>query len=148
MDLNTVLKALSDEGIHVCPICGTPFEPYHSRQKTCGAKDCKRKWHNHYVSDRTKQIKAEHPEEYRKYHADANRKWRNKKKDLDRREAELKQIQERWEREEEFSKKIAEYGHEYGKRSAEKLLATVPKIDVTMGGKNDDLHNKDDGERG
>lgn len=148
MDLTTVLKALSDEGIHVCPICGTPFEPYHSRQKTCGAPDCRRLHHNQYVKDRVDRLKREQPEEWRAYHAKANRKYRHKQYEKRKREAELKDLQDRWEKQEEFDRRIAEYGHEYGKRSAEKLLATVPKIDVTMGGKNDDLHNKDDGERG
>ena len=28
-----------EAGINICPICGVPFEKYHSRQKSCGDAD-------------------------------------------------------------------------------------------------------------
>lgn len=144
MDLNEITKILAEEsGIHICPVCGTPFTPYHGRQKTCGTEECKRKWHNKYVQDRVKRLKAENLDAWRRYHAKANRKYRHKQKQIQERETELKQLQERWDKQAEFDRKISEYGHEYGKRSAEKLLATIPKIDVNLGGKNDNVHDKD-----
>lgn len=143
MDFTQITKILNDAGIHVCPICGTPFQPYHSRQKTCGTEECKKAFHNQYVQARVKRLKAEDPKAWKKYHADANRRWREKQKEIRQREEELKELQERWEKQSEFDKKISEYGHEYGKRSAEKVLATVPKIDVNMGESNDRVQNND-----
>lgn len=137
MDLNKITKILIDSGIHVCPICGTPYSPYHSRQKTCGSKECKKTFHNQYVQNRVKRLKEEDLDAWREYHAKANRKWREKQKNKDKREEDLKELQERWEKQSTLDKKIAEYGHEYGKRSAEKVLANVPKIDVSMGGHHD-----------
>lgn len=144
MDLNEITKIIEESGLKVCPICGTPFTPYHGRQKTCGAEECKRKWHNQYVLDRVKRLKEKDPDAWRRYHAKANRKYRHKQKKLQERETELKQLQEKWEKQKEFDRKISEYGHEYGKRSAEKLLAAIPKIDVNLvGGHNDNVHDKD-----
>lgn len=148
MDLITISRVLSDSGIHVCPICGTPFEPYHSRQKTCGSAECKKEHHNQYVKDRVKRLKEEDPEAWRKYHAKANKRYRHKQKALDERDKDLKELEDRWKRDDTLSKKIAECGHEYGKRSAEKLLATIPKIDVNLGGNNGSKDNKDKRERG
>ena len=133
MDLTTISNALSEAGIHICPVCGTPYDPYHSRQKTCGDTECKKIYHNEYVKRRAKRLKEEDPERWNKYHAKANKRWRRKKKAIAERDEELQANQERWQKQSEFDKKVSEYGHEYGKRSAEKLLATIPKIDVTMG---------------
>lgn len=143
MDFTQITKILNDAGIHVCPICGTPFQPYHSRQKTCGTEECKKAFHNQYVQARVKRLKAEDPEAWRDYHAKANKRWREKQKGIRQREEELKELQERWEKQSEFDKKIAEYGFEYGKRSAEKVLATVPKIDVNIGAKHDRVQSND-----
>jgi len=136
---------LSEAGIHTCPICGCPFTPYHSRQKTCGTKECKAAWHNEYVKARARRMRIEDQENFRKIHAETQRRYRAKQRALQKREDSLKDVNDHWERQAEFDRKIAEYGHEYGKRSAEKVLATVPKIDVTMGGKiHDGIHDKDD----
>ena len=133
MDLNSITKILTEAGCHVCPICGTPFKPYHSRQKTCATKECKRIYHKQYVQNRVKQLKEKDPEAWRKYHNKANKKWRDKQRKLKERDDELKEVQERWQKQKEFDKKVTEYGHEYGKRSAQKVLENVSKIDVNMG---------------
>lgn len=146
MDIAVIGNLLSESGIHVCPICGTPFDPYHSRQKTCGTEECKRIFHNRYVQDRARRLKAEDPKAFNIYHANAQRKYRAKQRKLNLRDSELVEVNERWEREAEFQRKISEYGHEYGKRSAEKILATIPKIDVNLGGKHDTVHTKDNTE--
>ena len=146
MDLKEITRILTEEdGAHICPICGTPFSPRTSQQKTCGAPDCKRLHHNAYVRERAKRLKEENPDVWRRYHTNANRKWRAKQKGISDREAELKDLQKRWEKQKEFEEKIAEYGHRYGEVSAAKVLATVPKIDTNLVGRkdNDDTHAED-----
>lgn len=144
MDLKSIEQVLAEEkNLRICPVCGTPYKPYHSRQRSCGAPDCKRELHNEYVRDRAKRLKAKDPEAYRGYRAKAMRKYRAKLKEKDRREEELKELAERWKRQQKFDEYVSVHGHEYGKLSAEKVLAKVPKIDVTLGGKHDNVHGKD-----
>ena len=148
MDLAEITKILSEQAeVHVCAICGTPYKQYHSRQKTCGSPECKREWHNQYQRERTKRLREENIEEWRKYHREAQRRSREKKRGLGERDAQLKDVGTRWEKQSEFDKKIAEYGHRYGEISAQKVLATVPKIDVNLGGTHDNVHDKDRGDR-
>ena len=139
--LEQILKEAN--GNEFCPICGTPFKPRSSRQKTCGAPDCKRLWHNQYMRERAKRLREEDIDLWRKYHREAVRKCRAKKRERIKRDAQLKQIEEGWEKQADFDDFITEHGHEYGKLSAEKVLAKVPKIDVTLGGKHDNVHGKD-----
>ena len=144
MDLNSIEQVLAAEtNLRICPICGTPYKPYHSRQKSCGSPECKREVHNAYCRARRKRLMEEHPEEFRAYRAKAMRKYRAKLKEKDRREEELKELAERWKRQQKFDEYVSVHGHEYGKLSAEKVLAKVPKIDVTLGGKHDNVHGKD-----
>lgn len=133
MDLNEIELTLKKEtDLRVCPICGMPFKPYHSRQKTCGDSECKRIHQCETVKRRTAERKAEDPEEYNTSRRRSVEKYRRNKKKLGIRESELKQLSQKWERQLDFDKKISEYGLEYGKRSAEKTLANVPKIDVLL----------------
>ena len=57
------------------------------------------------------------------------------------REAQLKELSKEWEKQTEFDRKVTEYGIDYGKRSAEKVLADVPKIDVNMERREDNEQN-------
>ena len=133
MDIKDLEAILSERsGNKFCPICGTPFKPRRKRQKTCGAPECKREAHNEYLREKRRFYMSEHPEEFRKYRRDAMRKYRAKKAALANRDEELKELQERWQKQADFEKDVTEHGHEYGKRSAEKVLATVPKIKVTL----------------
>ena len=144
MDLTGLEQILSEtSGNEFCPICGTPFKPRSKRQKTCGAPECKRQWHNKYMRERSKRMQEEDIELWRKYHREAQRKTRAKKKKLIDRDSELKKLSKDWERQEEFNKKVSEYGINYGEMQARKTLASIPKIDVTMGGKHDNVHDKD-----
>lgn len=144
MGLSELEQILSAEsGSKFCPICDTPFTPHNSRQKTCGAPECKREWHNKYMRERTKRLQQEDRELWRKYHRDAQRKSRAKKKERIERDAELKRLQKSWERQAEFDRKIAEYGLDYGSVQAQKILEKVPKIDVNLGGNHDNVHDKD-----
>lgn len=146
MNLKDLEKALNDAGIKTCVVCGCPFEPYTKRQKTCGSERCKRTYHNKYVRERSRKQRAENRALWNQNHTEAQRKYRAKQRELQRRADELKEVGNRWERQAEFERKISEYGHEYGKRSAEKTLAKVPKIDVTLGGQHDNVHTKDNAE--
>lgn len=138
MGLVEIEKLLDSEaGLKVCRICGTPYRPYHSRQKTCGNPECKRASRIESVKKRNEQMKAEDPERYRASRNETMRKYRRKRKALKSRETQLKELSKQWEKQLEFDKKISEYGLEYGKRSAEKILATVPKIDVNIHEKGD-----------
>lgn len=153
MDFNEIENLIQAKSkLKVCHICGTPFKPYHSRQKTCGNPECKRLHHIEEVKKRTARKKAENPEEYKKERREYSRKARLKKKNASKREAQLKELSKHWEKQSEFDRKIAEYGLEYGKRSAEKVLATIPKIDVSAFGKENEneqnLCNKDEPHKG
>lgn len=144
MDLTSIEKILSEAGIHSCVICGTPFEPYHSRQKTCGSPECKDEYHRRYVKAYQKRQREENAEAVRRYKRLKMREYRAKQKELEKREAQLEDMARRWEKQKQFEEKIAEYGYRYGEVSAQKTLATVPKIDVNLERRRDDnVHNKD-----
>ena len=138
MNLSEVEKIMADAGIVSCEICGVPYQPRTGRQHTCGSPECKAEYHRRYVAEYNRRRRRENPEACRRYNAAKMRQYRARQRDADKREAELEELADRWERQEEFDKKISEYGHEYGKRSAEKVLATVPKIDVILKGAKDD----------
>lgn len=126
MNLIEIEKVMESNGIKICPICSTPFTPYHSRQKTCGSPECMRARHNDYQRDKAKS------EQSKERHREANRKWRAKKSYLQKREGQLNEIIERTQKQVDFDNYIREHGHEYGKLQAEKTLAQVPKIDVNI----------------
>lgn len=114
-------------GIRRCPVCGEPFKPYHSRQKTCGRDKCKREYRNGYLRQKRREMMKDSPEMYRKYHREAQRRYRHKKK--------LKQ--ELAETLEELNRAINHAdpndrvsGIDYGKRQAEATLAQIPKIKI------------------
>lgn len=138
MNLNSIEQVLAAEtNLRICPICGTPYKPYHSRQKSCGAPECKREVHNAYCRARRKRLLEERPDEFRAYRAKAMRKYRAKLKDIEDREKELSRLSEQWKKQQEFDEYITAHGHEYGKLSAQKTLEKVPKIDVNLGGEKD-----------
>lgn len=128
MQLTELTKILNEEaGLHICPICATPFEPYNSRQKTCGSEECKRQYHSQYVSEYNKARLAENPESIRDYKRKQMRRYREKQ-----RVAELLEEQERyWRNRDDINDRIV--AEDYGKRQAEKTLSQVPKIDVSLG---------------
>lgn len=130
-------KLLQDKDISVCAICGMPFAPYHSRQKTCGSPRCKREWKNKYLRDRMHRERERDLEGWRKKHREAERRYRDKLKANEDRDSQLGGLQDQWKKQKEFDDFIKEHGHEYGRLSAEKLLAQVPKIDVSLGTRED-----------
>ena len=131
MNLSEIQKVMADNGVKVCPICGMPFKAYHSRQKTCGSPDCKKEHHNKYLRER------ELTEEQKESHRNSNRRWRRKKKRIAERTAQLDEIIERTQKQVDFDNYVREHGHEYGKLQAEKILASVPKIDLNIDTKGD-----------
>ena len=132
MNMSEIEKIIEEAGFSVCPICGTPFTKYHSRQKTCGVPECRREFHNRHVQEYNKRKKEEDPAAFNRRRAEANRRWRMKQKDIEKRDEQLMELQEHWQEKKEFNEFIKEHGHEYGKYSAEKVLATVPKIDTNL----------------
>lgn len=133
MGIQELEELMREQGISVCPICHMPFEPYHSRQKTCGKESCKREYKNAYLRERRKELKESDPDGFRRYHADAQRKYRKKKR---ANEAVMKNLEEYvdnvmdvYERQKNIS------GLDYGQRSAEKLLKSIPKINTDLGQK-------------
>ena len=149
MNFDEIEKIMTEAGINICPICGTPYSKYHSRQKTCGEKECRRKWDNMRVKAWKEKQLAEDPERYRERDNEAERRYRRKKRALEERDRQLEEIQDHWQKTDDFDKYISESGMDYGKRQAEKLLASVSKINVNMGGNDyDDVHSEDDTERG
>lgn len=127
MQIEELTKILTEEaGLHICPICATPFSPYNSRQKTCGSPECKREYHKKYVAENNKKQRRENPEEIKKKNRNAMRKYRSKQKRLEL----FEEAEKYWEEREKVNERIT--GLDYGKRSAEKTLAKVPKIDVNI----------------
>lgn len=60
MNFDELEKIIAEEaGVDICPICGTPYKKYHSRQKTCAAEECRKKHRAQYLKERTERLKAE-----------------------------------------------------------------------------------------
>ena len=133
-------------GAPICPVCGTPYIPYNSRQKTCGTEECKREWKNKYLRDRRRRLQEEDYEAYRDYCNEAQRKARRKKRLEETLDEGWAEIEEKYRRMEERDKTVFADGLNYGKRQMERTLALVPKIDVNMDRrqKDDDIHDKDE----
>lgn len=127
--------------VKVCPYCGMPFKPYHSRQKTCGEVQCKKEHRAIYFRERNARLRAFDPDGFKRYHRNAQRKYRAKQREIAKREEQLADMHEHWQRQEAFDKKIAEYGLTYGDIQKQKTLANVPKIDVNLGGDNGNKNN-------
>ena len=128
-ELNEIIAR--EAGINICPICGTPFDKYHSRQKTCGTDECKRLWRNKYFDERRRRLLAENPEEFRRYRREAEKKTRRKKKEKERMRRNYKKMQSYWERQIDVKERKIDGGLDYGKKQVEKTLEQVPKIDVS-----------------
>ena len=128
MNISELERIMEEAGVNICPICGTPFSKKHSRQKTCATEECKRLYHNKYLRERRARLIAEDREAFNKYHAMAQWKSRQKKKMQEQTERNYAKVQEHWERVAESDKAVS--GTDYGKRQAEKTLASVSKIDV------------------
>lgn len=129
-ELERIIK--DDTGITICPVCGTPYEQYHSRQRTCGTDECKRLWKNKYLRERRKRLISEDKEAFNIYHANAQRKSRHKKKRLEEVDEDLIKAQEYWERREAQNCLAISDGKEYAERQIADTLAKVPKIDVNI----------------
>lgn len=140
-DLKT--KLAEQDGLRVCAICGLPFKPYRKTQKTCAETSCQKKYHAQYVKEYHKQRRAECPELVREYNRLRMRKYRQKKKRASDFAKQLAQEGERWQKQADFDRKVEEYGDRYGEVQMQKTLASVPKIDTSMGGNNDSKNNKD-----
>lgn len=119
-------------GLKTCPICGTPFKPYHSRQKTCGTDECKREHKNKYMRERIDEADDEQASKWREKKREANRKWRAKQRRLKKRGEQLDEIIKRTQRQIDFDNYIREHGLEYGKLQMQKTLALVPPIDLNI----------------
>ena len=128
MQLAELAKLMSeDAGLHICPICATPFKPRHSRQKTCGKDECKKIYHSQYVSEYSKRRRAENPEPLRAYNRKMMRRYRAKEKAAER----LDEAEAYWRNRDSINDSIV--AEDYGVRQAEKTLAQIPKIDVSLG---------------
>lgn len=130
-ELNAIVA--KEAGVNICPICGIPYEKYHANQKTCGTDECKRLWHNRYMSERRKKMYAEDADAFREYRREAQRKSRRKKRNAKVAEMNYEKLASHWVNKHE--RVLETGGHEYGKRQVEKTLAQVPKIDVNLGDK-------------
>lgn len=132
MQISELTKILNEEaGLSFCEVCGIPFKPRNSRQKTCGSEECKRKYHSRYVGEQSKKKREENPEDVRRYGRTMMRKYRQNQKTAEA----LDDMEEYWRKREEINKRVT--GIDYGKRQAERTLASIPKIDVNIGGKNE-----------
>lgn len=132
-ELNDIIE--KEAGVNICPICGTPFEKFHYRQITCGTDECRKSQRAKYMREYTEKQKAEDIEAYRKKNAERERRYRRKKKGLDILDENLKRAQEYWERQEAKRFLEKDDGKTYAQRQVEKTLASVPKIDVNINGK-------------
>ena len=145
MDLKELEAILSENSENkFCPICSTPFKPYHSRQKTCGSPECKKAYHAEYVKNYNKRFREENPIVAKRRRRESMRRFREKSKTLEGRNDDLGKQLEYWEKREEFDRKVAAYGAKYGEVSAQKTLEQVPKIDTTIGGERNDAVSTED----
>lgn len=134
MNFDELNKIVAKEaGINICPICGTPFDKYHARQKTCGTDECKRLYKNQYLKDRKERLMREDVEAFREKRREVQRKSRRKKRRKEVADENYQKIQKYWE--EQAERHIETDGLEYGKRQMERTLASIPKIDVNIGEK-------------
>lgn len=135
MNFEDLAKIVEEAGVNVCPICGTPYEKYHSRQRTCGTPECKKAWKYAYLKNRTERLIEEDPKGYRAYRAAIQRKSRERKREKKIAENNLKKMEAYWQSRAAKEDRLGEDGIYYGKRQMEKTLALVPKIDVSGFGK-------------
>ena len=146
MNFDELSNILNEQaGINVCPICGTPFDKRYKQQKTCGKDECKREHKKLYMRERRRKLIEGDRELYNKYHAEAQRKYRNKKKGKEVVEKNLDKVEEYWENYKGERKGVVVEKSDYGKRQMEKTLAMIPKIDVNLEGskQDDDVHGED-----
>lgn len=130
-ELNEIVA--KEAGVSICPICGVPYEKYHSRQKTCGTKECKRLWHNRQVDAYRNELREKDADAYRESRRITQRKSRQKKRKAKLAEARYERLASYWVNKND--RVLESGGHEYGKKQVEKTLAQVPKIDVRGFGK-------------
>lgn len=147
MNFDELSKIVAEEaGVNICPICGVPFDKRHSRQKTCGADECKRLWKNDYLKAHRKKLIEEDADAYREYRNEVQRNYRRRKKAVTSVDETLIRAKEYWERFAEHHEIALTDGKDYAERQIADTLARVPKIDVSGFLKergNDDLHSKD-----
>lgn len=131
-------KIAEQDGLRICPVCGLPFKPYRKSQRTCGERVCQKEYHRQYVKEYNRRRRIENPIAVRENNKLAMRKYRRRQRELEERDRQLEQMGEHWQKHEEFDNKVKEYGDRYGEVQAQKTLASLPKIDVSMGGNNND----------
>lgn len=85
------------------------------------------------MRDRTKELREQDIDAWRKYHRDAQRKSRAKKRKRIERDNQLKELGDKWKEQSDFDKLIAEDGLRYGEIQKQKTLAKVPKINTELG---------------
>lgn len=145
MKLEELKKRIAEQdGLCVCPVCGLPFKPYRKNQKTCAEPACQKQYHREYVKEYNRQKRVECPEIVREYNKLQMRKYRQKQREIKERDRQLQQMGEHWQRQEDFDKKVTEYGDRYGEIQKQKILESVPKIDLSMGGNNNGSEDDQD----
>ena len=131
MSIDKLLAEIEEKtDLKLCAVCGMPFKPYHGRQKTCGDPECRRAYKNEYTKKYVREFKERDPEGARKYHREAQRKYRHKVAEAAEMLKRMHELNEAW----DDAVRPYEDGLNYGQRQAEKLLEQVPKIDVNLGG--------------
>lgn len=134
-ELEKIVQA--EAGVSICPICKTPFKPYHSRQITCAAEECRKSYRSNYLKERNARLKAQDEDMWRKKHTDAQRRSRHKKREFKLTDENLKKAQAYWKKREAQHYTALSDGKEYAERQIANTLAKVPKIDVNIGKENE-----------
>lgn len=134
-ELNEIVA--KEAGVSICPMCETPFFKRDSRQKTCGADECKRLWKNQYLRERRLRLIAEDKALFNFRHAEAQRKSRHKKRAerIARENAEQDVISAKDVERLEALIIMRTPADKYAEQQQAKTLALVPKIDVNIGDK-------------
>lgn len=117
---------VSKGGIKICPICGTPFNPYHSRQVTCATKECKKAHHRAWIKEHNARLKEEDPERYRITRNGYMKKYRKR---LAAKERRFEDIEKAIKKERAFE---GESPASYRDRQIAETLKNVPKIELTL----------------
>ena len=130
-ELEKVLEGM-DKNVRYCEICHTPFKPKTCQQKCCSSAKCQaekmRRYQKRYHEEHGEEMKEKYRDTKRAY----QRKYREQRKSLRNLANELDQEIEKTDRQVAFDNFVKEHGWEYGRLQAQKTLAMVEPIKLTL----------------
>ena len=130
-ELEKILEEM-DENVRYCEICHTPFKPKNNQQHCCSSAECQRAKMRRYQRKYLEEHRDEMREKYRDTKREYQRKYREQRKSLRNRAKELDDAIDKTDRQVAFDNFVKEHGWEYGKIQAQKTLAMIEPIKLTL----------------